>query len=248
MERCLEHSQGSPEPSEPLLPPEIERKIFEMAACSHRPCIPKLIRVAKRIRIWIEPLLYRVVTVVEPHRVRTSLPYIMIPGMKGIALVDPYYIPPHLLYITAGDCLRMLESRAVSDSFFRDHILHLALAGLSENQTEHILSKCNGLVDLGLFAGHYSQSASLLPIITAMPLQRLACDLSVLFPSTGVDFNHALFSKITHLNLYQGEGLFPTSWARSLGNLPCLTHLSFDEPSLHENGAGQSFLQGVLAS
>ncbi|KAJ7699046.1 hypothetical protein B0H17DRAFT_1049990 [Mycena rosella] len=42
------------------LPPELERAIFELAAHTDRTAIPKLLRVAQRVLIWLEPLLYRV--------------------------------------------------------------------------------------------------------------------------------------------------------------------------------------------
>ncbi|KAF7375406.1 hypothetical protein MSAN_00428200 [Mycena sanguinolenta] len=43
------------------LPPELERVIFELAAWQEPGIIKSLILVAKRVRVWIEPELYRVV-------------------------------------------------------------------------------------------------------------------------------------------------------------------------------------------
>ncbi|KAJ7723227.1 hypothetical protein B0H16DRAFT_1472924 [Mycena metata] len=43
-----------------LLPPELEREIFEETALMHKSSIPNLILVARRVFVWIEPLLYRV--------------------------------------------------------------------------------------------------------------------------------------------------------------------------------------------
>ena len=37
---------------EPVFPRELERKIFELAALTYRPCIVQLIRVAHRVRLW----------------------------------------------------------------------------------------------------------------------------------------------------------------------------------------------------
>ncbi|KAJ7137502.1 hypothetical protein C8R43DRAFT_1132103 [Mycena crocata] len=47
---------------EPLLPPELEQKILEISALSDSAVIPQLILVAHRVRIWIEPLLYRIIS------------------------------------------------------------------------------------------------------------------------------------------------------------------------------------------
>ncbi|KAJ6456778.1 hypothetical protein C8R47DRAFT_186290 [Mycena vitilis] len=46
----------------PFFPAELEREIFETAAMYHGD-IPTLLRVARRVFVWIEPLLYRVVRV-----------------------------------------------------------------------------------------------------------------------------------------------------------------------------------------
>ncbi|KAK7058068.1 hypothetical protein R3P38DRAFT_2599662 [Favolaschia claudopus] len=49
---------------EPVLPPELEREIFETAAYIDRSDIPALLLVCKRVHQWIEPLLYRSITIV----------------------------------------------------------------------------------------------------------------------------------------------------------------------------------------
>ncbi|KAJ7438915.1 hypothetical protein B0H11DRAFT_2293615 [Mycena galericulata] len=45
------------------LPAELEREIFEWTAITHPTTIPVLLRVARRVRLWVEPYLYRVVKV-----------------------------------------------------------------------------------------------------------------------------------------------------------------------------------------
>ncbi|KAF7299798.1 hypothetical protein HMN09_00985900 [Mycena chlorophos] len=47
--------------SSPLLPPELERIVFETAARMAFGSIPPLMLVARRVHIWLEPLLYRVI-------------------------------------------------------------------------------------------------------------------------------------------------------------------------------------------
>ncbi|KAJ7772267.1 hypothetical protein B0H16DRAFT_1512914 [Mycena metata] len=46
--------------AQPILPPELEREVFEATALMYRHTIPALIRVARRVHVWIEPFLYRV--------------------------------------------------------------------------------------------------------------------------------------------------------------------------------------------
>ncbi|KAJ7052123.1 hypothetical protein C8F01DRAFT_1376461 [Mycena amicta] len=48
---------------EPRLPRELEQKIFQTTALLHSSMIPPLLRVAHRVLIWVEPLLYRVLIV-----------------------------------------------------------------------------------------------------------------------------------------------------------------------------------------
>ncbi|KAJ7705425.1 hypothetical protein B0H17DRAFT_1037921 [Mycena rosella] len=51
--------------NEPIFPADMEREIFETTALMHRNTIPTLLRVAQPVRIWIEPLLYRVIRMDE---------------------------------------------------------------------------------------------------------------------------------------------------------------------------------------
>ncbi|KAJ7185036.1 hypothetical protein C8R46DRAFT_470300 [Mycena filopes] len=44
-------------------PLELEREIFETAALQHTNSIPALLRVCRRVFVWLEPLLYRVVVI-----------------------------------------------------------------------------------------------------------------------------------------------------------------------------------------
>ncbi|KAJ7489319.1 hypothetical protein FB451DRAFT_686851 [Mycena latifolia] len=60
----------------PVFPPELEREIFETAAVRHRNTIPALLRVARRVLTWIEPLLYRVIRLDDAsmaHAVRRAM-------------------------------------------------------------------------------------------------------------------------------------------------------------------------------
>ncbi|TFK61899.1 hypothetical protein BDN72DRAFT_882943 [Pluteus cervinus] len=49
----------------PRLPPELERIIFEICASSQMKSAVVLVRVAKRVHVWIQPVLYRVVIKAE---------------------------------------------------------------------------------------------------------------------------------------------------------------------------------------
>ncbi|KAJ7740368.1 hypothetical protein B0H16DRAFT_57224 [Mycena metata] len=79
-----------------VLPLELERKIFEETALMHKAAIPNLILVARRVLIWIEPLLYRVVCVGKPplklgHAILTSdkPPAFFHNAVRHLALLGP---------------------------------------------------------------------------------------------------------------------------------------------------------------
>ncbi|KAJ7662751.1 hypothetical protein DFH06DRAFT_1471509 [Mycena polygramma] len=46
---------------EPVFPVELEREIFETTALMYPKEIPSLLRVARRVLVWVEPLLYRII-------------------------------------------------------------------------------------------------------------------------------------------------------------------------------------------
>ncbi|KAJ7705461.1 hypothetical protein B0H17DRAFT_669126 [Mycena rosella] len=55
--------------TDPVFPAELEREIFETTALMHPKTIPVLLRVTRRVHIWIEPLLYRVI---QLNRLKTA--------------------------------------------------------------------------------------------------------------------------------------------------------------------------------
>ncbi|KAF7330680.1 hypothetical protein MSAN_02453500 [Mycena sanguinolenta] len=61
------------------LPAELEREIFEICALSQLTIIPKLILVAKRVKEWVEPLLYRTILLGVDLSSAPSLPYDIVP-------------------------------------------------------------------------------------------------------------------------------------------------------------------------
>ncbi|KAJ7766847.1 hypothetical protein B0H16DRAFT_1522606 [Mycena metata] len=51
---------------EPALPLDLEREIFETTALSYPGTLPTLLRVSRRVLVWIEPLLYRALRADSP--------------------------------------------------------------------------------------------------------------------------------------------------------------------------------------
>ncbi|KAJ7847815.1 hypothetical protein B0H14DRAFT_2510340 [Mycena olivaceomarginata] len=101
-----------------------------------------------------------------------------------------------------------------------------------------ILASCSAVQNLVLFPNQ----SDLLPFLSTMPLRRLSTALTDVFPATGVDFMHPLFSRLTHLELM--DTLTNAVWEewKGLTLIPNLTHLAFlIEKSL-------AIFQGVLAA
>ncbi|KAF7331225.1 Zn(2)-C6 fungal-type domain-containing protein [Mycena sanguinolenta] len=77
---------------QPVFPLELEREIFEIAALSDSSTLPSLLRVARRVLEWIEPLLYRVVVLDGSaraqacHRVLELKPTVLAIGVQHLFL------------------------------------------------------------------------------------------------------------------------------------------------------------------
>ncbi|KAF7367202.1 hypothetical protein MSAN_00980500 [Mycena sanguinolenta] len=91
--------------SDPRLPPELERGIFEIAALARPAAIPVLMLVARRVRIWVEPLLYRVVFLKD-----VSMDNIGLPVFTAAALEQISHNLRHVKYLFIDD-----ESIEVTD-------------------------------------------------------------------------------------------------------------------------------------
>ncbi|KAJ6472048.1 hypothetical protein C8R45DRAFT_1078177 [Mycena sanguinolenta] len=190
------------------LPTELERTIFEITAFSAPECIPKLVLVAWRVKIWLEPILYRTLFFPADH--------------------DHY----HLMVPFLGT----LASKPAA--FFARSTRHLLMIEVDPFVMRSILSACSQVENLWVMTMSTSSSEgihSLLPLVSSLPnLKHLYINLVALFAGAAIDFAHPIFSHLTHLELigYETFSLETDldTW-RGLACLPCLTHLSFDDPS-----------------
>ncbi|KAJ7229897.1 hypothetical protein GGX14DRAFT_581579 [Mycena pura] len=184
--------------SELVLPPELERNIFETAAVRHPRSIPTLLRVARRCLVWIGPLLYRVV--------RGS----------NCSLANA-----------------TLNAVRFKPAFLHDAVHHLSLdtgCPWSKDQAREVLAACTGIVDI-LIQSSYTTPA-LLPVLSAMRLQRLSASLEYLFGSfAAIDLTHPLFASLTHLDAFdETEKGEDNTICAQIPLLPALTHLCLNSP------------------
>ncbi|KAJ7662164.1 hypothetical protein DFH06DRAFT_1471732 [Mycena polygramma] len=184
--------------SEPRLPVELERNIFELAARAHSKSIPKLLLVAQRVKIWLEPILYSVVVFSHP-----------IPGHLSFG-------PTHFS--------SAIQSQAISG--YVKH-LFIPYDKVLAIDLELVLASCTAVENLVLPSLQIPEGTDLLPFVSAMPLRRLRTTLADLFFMGGIDFTHSLFTHITHLELMEDLFFAQREDWKGLSLIPNLTHLAF---------------------
>ncbi|KAJ7761820.1 hypothetical protein B0H16DRAFT_539978 [Mycena metata] len=194
---------------EPRLPADLEREILTTAA-SVLPIrhIPNIILVARRVQIWVTPMLYRSFVVCNSPPSEDSL----------------------TLRRTPNEFRRMIS---LSPTAAAADIHSLCIPDwLHSGQIGDFLNACSGIETLAIF-GISVVVPTLLPALAKMPLRRLSLELLPLFGAVPgldftVDFRHQIFSRLTHLTIQDipEENPDPGMWA-GLVELPFLTHLAF---------------------
>ncbi|KAF7356353.1 hypothetical protein MVEN_00967600 [Mycena venus] len=189
----------------PILPVELEKEIFQMTAYSWPLSIPRLMLVAHRVKIWVEPLLFQVIV------------------LSRYQCLDKTFIP-YTYPIAGDDDFSGIQSQPTS--VLRDSVRHLLLFRIPKTVSEFIVSASSAVEDLWISTAE--PIAFLLPFIGVLPLKRLYCDLKELFAHKAqIDFGHPLFSRLTHLELFDQNA---TDSYFDLALIPNLTHLAFNIP------------------
>ncbi|KAK7023261.1 hypothetical protein R3P38DRAFT_3357061 [Favolaschia claudopus] len=79
-------------PESPILPPELEREIFETAAIRHPDIIPNLFLVSRRIYDWVGCVKYR--TILPASRWRSLTPQARVIGLRKATEFEPTALNP----------------------------------------------------------------------------------------------------------------------------------------------------------
>ncbi|KAJ7779116.1 hypothetical protein B0H16DRAFT_1501492 [Mycena metata] len=203
--------------SSPILPPELEREIFERAACMCFEDISSLLLVCQRVNEWIAPIRYRTVT---PKGTHSTCPF------RALQ--------------------RAIQSNSRPLSFFRAHVRHLTVPySLLHDETseavEQILSACSGIRYLVFI---HQLTRSLLPALASLRPHQL---YTYLAPQLFVEapLYRPMFTFVTHLALWHvARSMSDTSrWLSFLAFVPSLTHLLIHdtfESVLHILAASES--------
>ncbi|KAF8649076.1 hypothetical protein AX16_006023 [Volvariella volvacea WC 439] len=195
---------------EPRLPQELERIIFELAArTDNNKSLPALLRVARRVRDWLQGIIYETIVLKDSDFYKRS----------KSSLHHPSRFP-------SGTQLLYLRKLLVS---------HMDNAAESEPNWWELLSQCHNIQDLAIWSmspppadDTLSTLSSLLisPLRSVTPhgLRRLSMSLVHLFYSCQTSFNHEVFKDITHLEVLD----FPKGCEWKEGNnLACLQNLQY---------------------
>ncbi|KAJ7621972.1 hypothetical protein DFH06DRAFT_769494 [Mycena polygramma] len=206
---------------DPVLPPELEREIFELVAVydllpdswTHQhigDTALALPQVCRRVQSWIEPIIYEHISFLW--------------SANG---AEP--VPRFLATISARP-----------SSFFATHVKHLYFdRSIALSAVQQVLSACTGVVSLG----YHHPSSALERILAPLPLQRLLVS-ELTLPSSPRNLPPWAAS-LTHLGLAYALPPNPTA---AFAALPSLTHLAVGYDALPdpENPGMGAALMGLL--
>ncbi|KAF8969000.1 hypothetical protein BDZ97DRAFT_301773 [Flammula alnicola] len=182
---------------ETRLPGELEREIFVIAALSFPQCILALLLVARRVHIWVEPELYRIVS--DREKV----------------------IPP--LY-SVGDRTGLLDLDRLRK--FGPWVKHVLLEYRPIREVIQVLECCPNVHDLSL-RELQGPCIRLIPILEKLPLRWMSFDPMYFFqcksPDVSIPFDQPTFHNLTHLVVNTTSSW--TNW-QQLARLPKLTHIA----------------------
>ncbi|KAJ7136372.1 hypothetical protein C8R43DRAFT_1132526 [Mycena crocata] len=186
-----------------VLPFELERQIFELAARNRPVSIPTLMQVAWRVKTWVEPMLYRTMVVLNSYK---------LPADGHLSVDKDTFV--NLTRTKAAELLTV-------QNLLLDYV----------GDEKSILRACPAVKHLWMRRDLHSErsdSSNLLSLLGELPLSRLHCNIATLFrPLTSlpqIDFTHPVFAHITHLEIT--DSFFGETWM-GLALVPNLTHLAF---------------------
>ncbi|KAJ6564383.1 hypothetical protein B0H19DRAFT_1140923 [Mycena capillaripes] len=131
----------------------------------------------------------------------------------------------HPLAIQSGVLISLMNAR--ESLFFKHSVRNLLLSQRPAQEEAVILSACSGIQNL--WTTSERASWPLLPRLDHLQLKRLHCTLESIFDSDmAFTFNHSLFARITHLEIFDApNAVEPQIWC-GLAHIPHLSHLAFN--------------------
>ncbi|KAF7373254.1 hypothetical protein MSAN_00534300 [Mycena sanguinolenta] len=209
---------------EPILPPELEREIFEVAAGLDFHTTSSLLRVARRVREWVEPFLYRVIVIND--------------SAKAEAYHLTFLRKPHLLannlqhlYLAGFACFSRWPEKDVHRLLELCAPRLLSLAVFAPLQQKRLIRSFLHITQLRRWAG----------ILEDFDLSGGGYSEELILPA---------FHTVTHMDVFdyftdENEAVI----CAGLAALPCLTHLCLSGGFADRNsGSYPTHLDAVRAS
>ncbi|KAJ7359736.1 hypothetical protein DFH08DRAFT_846859 [Mycena albidolilacea] len=198
------------------LPVELEREIFELVASTDVATALRLAVAARRVQVWVEPIIYSKVVVAHAPEDRLQMQYARTVLWDRTARAQRSQKASNQPKIPRF--IRTIPFRP--ESFFARHVKSLQIGHLSELELVTVLSACTGISELGWWAN------VLTPLVIAalnlLTLRRLSVDPSFDFARLTTA---PMFATITHLDIcfhnYLGQQVLPP-----LVRFSTLTHFS----------------------
>ncbi|KIL66965.1 hypothetical protein M378DRAFT_159896 [Amanita muscaria Koide BX008] len=183
------------------LPPELERRIFETCALESPEVCTVLVLVARRVHVWIDPILIATVCIMEDFE-----------SKRWDRL----------------ECLLAKLTNGKPVEYYAQNIKNLAILGFFQIEAiNRILAICTGVENLVLsasargFVDFFENSQA------GRNLRRLSINLGAVSPQFGStpNFYPPCFANLTHLHLWDEDD----DWSTYAGweTLTSLTHLAF---------------------
>ncbi|KAJ7161899.1 hypothetical protein C8R43DRAFT_991716, partial [Mycena crocata] len=188
---------------DPILPLELERRIFEICAHLRPVSIPKLCLVAWRVKEWVEPLLYRTIFISDDKPIEGR----------------PSFTPTTIL--------STIETK--TPAFFGKHVRNLLVFGGWDLPAKRVLPVCTGVDNLWIRC----DLDRLVSVLESLSLRQLYADIRPLLSNlspTHQFFSQITHLELidevdnpspTNMGIWSG-----------LPFLPQLAHLSFNDEDL----------------
>ncbi|KAF8642963.1 hypothetical protein AX16_009293 [Volvariella volvacea WC 439] len=197
---------------EPRLPQELERIIFLIAARNDRDrTLLVLMQVARRVRSWLQELVYETVVLGEPEFYLESK--------------SPLHHPARF-------------PSGPQTSYVRNFLVYSHMLNESEPYWVDLLPECHNIENFGMWCiSSRVKTKNIISLLTSAiqsPLRtvpscgllRLSASLVDLFPDGSVEFNHLVFKDLTHLELLDFPSESDGKWVEG-NNLGCLSQLRY---------------------
>ncbi|KAJ7840074.1 hypothetical protein B0H14DRAFT_3869555 [Mycena olivaceomarginata] len=213
---------------DPIFPVELEQAIFKITAMIHPTTIPALLRVARRVGIWVlpaSPVLAPLADIGDPifpveleqaiFEITAMMHPTTIPALLRVARrVGIWSVLLLVVRVSRRDNFNGIVRALIDGTKSRPaellctYVRHLTLESLhhcSFYEGRSLLQRCRKVIDFS--SNLWFTNPSLLPILAEMHLERLSVNLKALFGNLPIDLNHPLFRSVTHLDMFPIEGV-----------------------------------------